>query len=157
MTLAVLSLGSNMGESAFELNRAFDGLCSGGLADAKISSFHKTSPVGMASGTPDFLNAAVTGEWAGSAEELLDLCQKLETEAGRPRVRAKCVSRALDMDIILFGYEIIKSARLIVPHPGALKRLFVLGPLAEISPDAVFPGENITAAEALHLLTKTNP
>jgi 2-amino-4-hydroxy-6-hydroxymethyldihydropteridine diphosphokinase len=61
------------------------------------------------------------------------------------------------MDIILFGYEIIKSARLIVPHPGALKRLFVLGPLAEISPDAVFPGENITAAEALHLLTKTNP
>ena len=89
----------------------------------------------MAPGTPAFLNGALSGLWSGTAEELLLLCQKIEAENGRPPDHAHYVSRTLDLDIILFGRQIIREPALTIPHPLAVHRSFVMTPLREIEPE----------------------
>ena len=101
----------------------------------------------------DFLDRAVTGVWHDSALELLKLCQKIEVEAGRPVIHSSRESRVLDIDIILFGNEMISLPELIIPHPRARQRRFVLEPLAEIAHDWQFP-DSITVASALERLQR---
>ena len=89
----------------------------------------------MAPGTPAFLNGAVSGVWNGGVRDLLELCQTIEEECGRPRDHGHYVSRTLDLDLILFGRERIAEPDLTVPHPLALRRGFVMTPLREIEPE----------------------
>jgi 2-amino-4-hydroxy-6-hydroxymethyldihydropteridine diphosphokinase len=104
-------------------------------------------------GTPDFLDMAFTGEWAGTPEELLDLCQRIEHEAGRPALHSSREARVLDCDIILFGDVELVSPRLTIPHPRARQRFFVLEPLSEIAPEMTFP-DGTTVAQALEELRR---
>lgn len=146
MIKTALALGGNLGNVAGAFKLAAVKLEAGGMINIKLSSFHCTSPVGCAPGSPDFLNAALTGEWPGSAEELFALCQQIERQAGRAPMHEINSPRTLDLDIILFGNQIINSDRLRIPHPRAAQRLFVIAPLAEIAPAMRFPdsGEKVS-------------
>ncbi len=138
-----ISLGANLGNAAETIREAAARLESSGVRHCRLSSLIRTAPVDCAPGTPDFLNAALTGEWSGSPEDLLRLCQDLEVAAGRPRQHGINQSRPLDLDIILFGGTVLRTPELTIPHPRARRRRFVLEPLAEIAPDWCFPEDGM--------------
>ena len=151
-----LSLGANLGRIEATFNTAVSGLARAGLTDIRKSSLFRNPAQGCAPGTPDFINAAVSGQWPASVEALHEVCKKLEEAAGRPINHEHYASRTLDLDIILFGEQVIHSDTLDIPHKQALKRLFVLVPLAEIAEDWNFPGQpqNVAALLALHRETE---
>lgn len=146
-TEVFLALGSNRGDSPAHFEAALAGLKAGGFAVRRVSPWYVTDPVDCEPGVPPFLNGVVSGVWSGTPEALLTLCQSLERRAGRPEIHSSRQSRELDLDIILFGQEIIRTGRLTVPHPRAAQRAFVLAPLNDIAPEAVFPDSGKTAAE----------
>ena len=144
MTKTAIMLGGNLPDTLQQMDFALDRLQKSGFIVNKISKIFHSAAVDCVPGTPDFLDRAVTGVWHDSALELLKLCQKIEVEAGRPAIHSSRESRILDCDIIFFGDDIINSDRLIVPHPRAKERDFVLIPLAEIVPGQKFPdGESV--------------
>jgi len=138
-TEVFLAFGTNKGDPRSAFRLAQEGLTAGGVRDLRFSPFYETDPVDCEPGTPPFLNGVIAGRWSGSPSELLTLCQSLERRAGRPEKHSSHQARELDLDLILFGEEIIRSERLTVPHPRAAQRAFVLVPLHDLAPDAVFP------------------
>jgi 2-amino-4-hydroxy-6-hydroxymethyldihydropteridine diphosphokinase len=144
-----LGLGGNMGNVKDTFSIAAEGLKGAGMENVRISSLYRTEPVGCAPGTPDFLNAVVTGYWNDSVESLFELCKSLEEKAGRPRIHPRYASRTLDLDILLFGDLVCESPDLIIPHREASSRLFVLVPLAEIASEWIFPDTKKTVGETL--------
>ena len=154
-TDVALSLGGNTGDVPSAFRRALEKLQDGGLCEVRISSLYRTAPVGCAKGTPDFINAAVTGKWNSSLSSLHNLCLKIEVEEGRPADHVKYASRTIDLDIIFFGDMVYSDSKITVPHREAKKRLFVLIPLAEIAGNRIFPSEKSTVNEILEKLTKT--
>ena len=92
-----------------------------------------------------FLNAAIVGITHLPARALMDRLHEIEEEQGRARPYA-LAPRTLDLDLILYGSEIIDEAGLAVPHPRFRERSFVLRPLAEIAPELVDPVTGLTLA-----------
>lgn len=135
-----LGIGSNMGDCAALIVCAVQELKEAGLKRTRLSSLYKTAPVDCVPGTPDFTNAALVGEWNGTAEQLLGCCHDIEVRLGRPEEHNSDEARTIDLDLLLFGQEIIRNDRLTIPHPQMTKRLFVLIPLAEIASDWEIPG-----------------
>ena len=139
---AFISLGSNLSFSTQELNSpeeilsfAFTRLESLSKKPLLKSRVYITSPIDSPLGTPDFFNA-VAGLIPSEDEKphlLLSKLQAIENDAGRYRSGIKNEARTLDLDLITFRNEIIKSDELILPHPRAHERRFVLEPLAEIA------------------------
>ena len=152
MIKTALALGGNLGDVAGAFKTAAQKLEAAGMININLSSFDRTTPAGCAPGSPDFLNAALTGDWPGSAEELLSVCRKIERESGRPAVHGINAPRTLDIDIILFGGLIINSDTLRIPHPRAARRLFVIAPLAEIAPEMIFPDTGDKVSDILKSL-----
>jgi len=146
-----IALGGNIGDSKTIFCSAVIELSKGGVKNIKLSALFQSKAENCPPGSPDFTNAALSGEWAGSPEELLELCQQTEISAGRPKKHDFNAPRTLDLDIILFGSEIINLPKLQIPHPHAASRLFVLKPLAELVPDWIFPGINMTIRQILQL------
>ncbi|MEG2829516.1 MAG: 2-amino-4-hydroxy-6-hydroxymethyldihydropteridine diphosphokinase, partial [Edwardsiella sp. (in: enterobacteria)] len=99
---------------------------------------YRTRPLGPQD-QPDYVNAAVALETALSPEALLDCTQRIERLQGRERKAERWGPRTLDVDIMLFGEQVIHSERLTVPHYDMKNRSFMLVPLAEIAPDLRFP------------------
>jgi 2-amino-4-hydroxy-6-hydroxymethyldihydropteridine diphosphokinase len=148
---AFVALGSNLGDSRQILEAAFARLQELSAAPIRRSSFWRSAPVNCPPGAPDFLNAAaiITTHPGETPESLLGKLKKLEAGFGR---QPKCVMnepRPLDLDLIVFGQEQRATPGLTLPHPRAHQRRFVLAPLAEIAPDAVWPGPGATIAELL--------
>jgi len=131
-----LSLGSNVGDRAANLNAAIDRLRAFGEVVA-VSSFYETEPVEFTS-QPWFLNCAVALNTEKTAKQLLDGILEIEQQMGRQR-RQKKGPRIVDLDILLFGNLVVDDSGLTIPHPAMHERRFVLEPLAEIAPDAVHP------------------
>jgi 2-amino-4-hydroxy-6-hydroxymethyldihydropteridine diphosphokinase len=151
---AVVALGSNLGNSREILQAALAELR---LLDGKgfrASSFHRTTPVDCPPGSPDFLNAvAIFHPGAGETpESLLKKLQRLEREHGRVPKKVENEARPLDLDLIAFGTERRNAPDLILPHPRAAQRRFVLEPLAEIAPGLILPGQDRTVVELLKLV-----
>lgn len=124
------------------------------VGDFKQSSFWRTSPVGCPPGTLDFVNGTVVFE-PRSDETPLSLLEKLhelEIEFGRQPKRVFNESRPLDLDIIAFGNQRVSSPALVLPHPRAHLRRFVLCPLSEIVPNLVLPGQQKSIQELLEAL-----
>ncbi|MBO4633330.1 MAG: 2-amino-4-hydroxy-6-hydroxymethyldihydropteridine diphosphokinase [Lentisphaeria bacterium] len=144
-----LAIGSNKGDRETLIRGALEGLRSGGFEVKELSPLYETSPVDCEEGTPSFLNGVIRGFWRETPESLLNLCQGLERRAGRPEKHSSRQSRELDLDIIIFGQKIIRTERLTIPHPRAAKRSFVLVPLHDLSPEAIFPDCGKTVAELL--------
>lgn len=144
MKQITVMLGGNLPDTRKAMETALEKFAAAGVSHILVSSVISSQAVDCVPDTPDFLDAGFTGFWDKSAEELLDLCQKIEIEAGRPAVHSSRESRILDCDIIFFGDDVIESSRLTIPHPRAKEREFVLVPLAEIVPEQKFPdGESV--------------
>ena len=150
-----IALGGNLGPVRENFCYAVSELSYGGLNNIRFSSIMKSKPENCPPNSPDFINAALTGEWQGTAQELLSLCQKIEVEAGRPAKHGFNAPRTLDLDIILFDDKIINSADLQIPHPRAAERIFVLEPLAKIAPDWIFPDSGKKVRELLDILKQS--
>jgi len=134
---AYVGLGANLGDMRSTLNAARDALAS--LPATRLvacSSWWRSAPVD-ADG-PDFLNGVVALDTALPAAELLDALQAIERAHGRERPYRNA-PRTLDLDLLLYGDEVIDNARLTVPHPRLLQRAFVVKPLLEIDPHIVIP------------------
>jgi len=146
---AFVALGSNLGNSRAILSNAMVRLQEFSTAPLLKSSLLETAPVDCPPGSPDFLNAVVglvpcLGE---TPETLLTKLQALEKEFGRQPKKILNEARPLDLDLIAFGSETRATSNLVLPHPRAHLRRFVLEPLAEIAPDFILPGQTRTVAE----------
>lgn len=139
MTAVYLGLGSNQNNPYQQISTAIRALNK--LPDShivKTSSIYTSKPVGPQD-QPDYLNAAVLLETGLPAHELLPALQSIENRQGRERTR-RWGPRTIDLDILLFGEQVIKSNDLVVPHPEMHRRAFVLVPLAELTPHLQIPG-----------------
>lgn len=147
MTTSLISMGGNLGNVAQTIDEALQRLQrTPGIDLIKSSSLHRTKPVGADAGA-EFVNAAAMLETSLTAHELLDRLLAIEAELGRVRT-IHWGPRTLDLDLILFGNEIINDPpRLRVPHPACWYRRFVLDPLTEIAPQFVHPEKRTTFAE----------
>jgi 2-amino-4-hydroxy-6-hydroxymethyldihydropteridine diphosphokinase len=148
--IAAIGLGSNVGDRQAHLDFAAGRLRSL-LHNFKLSSIRETEPLGVPGDQPRFLNAAAVGETMLGARALLDQLQAIESEAGRDRPYAGA-PRTLDLDLILYGPQVIDQPGLVVPHPRFRERRFVLEPLAEIAPGSQDPMTGRTVAELLRQL-----
>ncbi len=137
---AVLSLGSNLGNSAEILSSAAEALNEVSEVIA-LSSFYQTRPVGGPP-QPDFINAVIIIETNLEPEELLLVAQAIEGAHGRERNEntVKWGPRFLDIDLIKCDEMLVNSPDLTIPHPRAHEREFVLRPWNEIDPAATLPG-----------------
>lgn len=152
-TNIALALGANLGENPAEnIRRGALLLIEGGVEGMTMAPLIRTAPVDCVPGTPDFLNTALIGQWGGTPLELLALCQKIERTAGRPAVHSSHEARLLDIDVILWGEEILTLPGLTVPHPRMHMRRFVLEPLAVIAADWRVPPFGKTVAQLLNSL-----
>jgi 2-amino-4-hydroxy-6-hydroxymethyldihydropteridine diphosphokinase len=135
-TLVYLSLGSNVGDRAANMNTAIDRLRAFGEIVA-VSSFYETEPVEFTA-QPWFLNCAVTLDTDQSPKQLLAAILDIEQQLGRRREQKKG-PRIIDIDILFFDNAIVDEQGLTIPHPAMQERRFVLEPLAEIAPDVLHP------------------
>jgi 2-amino-4-hydroxy-6-hydroxymethyldihydropteridine diphosphokinase len=144
--LAYLSLGSNVGDCAAQLRDAIARLGRIGKI-VRVSSFYETEPVEFTE-QPWFLNCAVALETSATPQELMKALLRIEEEMGRRRVQKKG-PREIDIDILLFGDEVVESEELTVPHPAMAQRRFVLEPLVEIAPELKHPVTRNTVRDLL--------
>ena len=137
----VLALGSNLGDSEAILRLASEELSLFSKTDLIASSIWRSRPEGFAKDVPEFFNAVVYITVEISPETLLDEVLLLERKLGRLREKKihQYSSRSIDIDIIDYGGLVYSSDRLILPHPRAHIRQFVLRPLIEIKPGFCFP------------------
>lgn len=153
MTTVYLSIGTNIGDKKKQLEEAISRI---GNQVGKIvsrSAFYVTEPWGFESKNT-FLNGAVTAETELEADDVLKATQNIEKEMGRKEksVNGAYKDRIIDIDILMYGNDIINTDRLTVPHKLMHERAFVLEPLAEIAPDVIIPKINISVKEALERL-----
>ena len=145
----IVALGSNLGgeygSSRAAMTRALEEFCDIGLTVKAKSSIWRSKAWPDAT-KPDYLNAIVMVETALTPDATLAALHGLEARIGRVR-RAVNDSRVLDLDLIAFGRMVCDELDLVLPHPRAADRLFVMGPLAEIAPEWRHPVSSETAAE----------
>jgi 2-amino-4-hydroxy-6-hydroxymethyldihydropteridine diphosphokinase len=149
---AFVALGSNVGNRQQAINQAVQKLReTDGVEVVRISKLIDNPAVGMGDNAPAFLNGVVQISTSLGSHALLHRLLEIEHEMGRVR-RERWEPRTIDLDLLLFGEQIISSQELIVPHPLMHERQFVLEPLAEIAPDFVHPTLQMTIAGLLENL-----
>lgn len=139
MALVYLELGTNIGNKRKNMVTAAALLAERAGDVLSLSSFYETEPWGFASENT-FLNAALELETDCSPMGLLRLTQQIEREMGRTQKSdGSYHDRIIDIDILLYGNEVVHHEDLVVPHPLMQQRLFVMQPLVEIAPSLVHP------------------
>jgi 2-amino-4-hydroxy-6-hydroxymethyldihydropteridine diphosphokinase len=136
-TRVAIALGSNLGDRHAHLAFAISRLRQV-LTDVRVSSIHETAPEGVNEPQPDYLNAVVAGVTTLAPHDLLRVLLDIERERGRKRESFRA-SRTLDLDLVLYGDEVIDTPELTVPHPRYRQRQFVTEPLSEVWDDAWSP------------------
>jgi 2-amino-4-hydroxy-6-hydroxymethyldihydropteridine diphosphokinase len=143
VTTAYIGLGSNLGDRLGNLQAAVKALSARGLEAAARSSVYESDALGPPQ--PDYLNAVVSVSTSLTPRQLLEALLAVEAEFGRHRGQ-RWGPREIDLDLLLYGDEMLEEDGLTVPHPEMTKRSFVLLPLLEIAPDLDLPsGEPATA------------
>ncbi|WP_206951228.1 2-amino-4-hydroxy-6-hydroxymethyldihydropteridine diphosphokinase [Trinickia acidisoli] len=138
MTVAYLGLGANLGDARQSLKDAVVCLAQQhAITVLAKSSLYRSAPIDA--GGDDYYNLVVKLETPLSAPALLALCHRIEHHFGRERPFHNA-PRTLDLDIVLYGDARIDEPNLVIPHPRAFERAFVLVPLVEIDPDISIPG-----------------
>lgn len=145
MTIVYLGLGANLGDRESNIIRALDALTEGGIIISQCSSIYETSPVGFHD-QGHFLNIVCRVSTSKSVKELMNTIKGIEKIIGRT---ASFINgpRDIDIDILLYGREIIHEKAVTVPHPRLHERLFVLAPLIELDPNLLHPVLQKTVAE----------
>ncbi len=139
MSRAFLSLGSNLGDRRAYLRAAVDALGRGPkMKLLGVSKVYETAPVEVEDEQPDYLNCVVELACGVSAVELLRYCEGVEAALGRERKGEKA-PRTVDIDVLLFGQEVVKEPEFGIPHRGVM-RAFNLKGLADLDPDLHIPG-----------------
>jgi 2-amino-4-hydroxy-6-hydroxymethyldihydropteridine diphosphokinase len=146
---AYLSLGSNLGDRAANLEAAIERLGELGQVVAR-SAIYETEPVEMER-QPWFLNCVVAIETELMPRQFLSRVLAIEQKMGRRRTQPKG-PRTIDIDILLFGASIVDTPSLTIPHPAMHRRRFVLEPLAEIAPELRHPVLKKTVREMMEAL-----
>lgn len=137
-TTAYIGIGANLGDAQANVQDAIARLRRlPGCTVGAVSSLYRTAPVD--SSGDDYINAVACVETQLGAEELLQALHGIEQAHGRERPYRNA-PRTLDLDLLLYGQQEIKSPTLQVPHPRMCERAFVIVPLLEIAPGATIPG-----------------
>ena len=141
MTRTFVGLGSNLGDREATILRALARLQDDrDLRVVRVSTLRETEPVGYLE-QPQFLNGVVELATELPARDLLTRLLAIEGELGRTRGDGPPLGpRTIDLDLLLYGDEVIAQAGLQIPHPRMHERRFVLEPLAELAPEVVIPG-----------------
>lgn len=155
MTHVLISIGSNKNNPQLQIELAFTRL-NERFKNARMSPLYLTEPVG---GIPQnaFINAVIKLDTQLSAHELLHFLMDLERLAQRDRdIEIPDGPRNLDLDIILFGSEIVSDPDLEIPHPRFRDRRFVLKPMADLAPEVIDPVSNNSISQLLAVCTDKN-
>ncbi len=146
MITAYIAVGSNLADPVSQAKLAIETLKTLPKSEfIKASALYSSTPMGPQN-QPDYINAVVAIQTNLTPLQLLDCTQAIELEQGRVRKDERWGPRTLDLDIILYGNEVINSERLTIPHYGMKEREFVLYPLAEIAPSLQLPdGTEVSA------------
>jgi len=137
---AYIGLGSNLGDREAMLKGAVGLLKTGeGVKVVSVSRFRVTDPVGITD-QPRFLNGAVAVETELSARDLLDRLLEIERSLGRTREGPAGGPRTIDLDLLVYGDEVVDEDGLHVPHPRLAERRFALEPLHDLDPELLVPG-----------------
>ncbi len=151
--LAYIGLGANLGDPRRQLTAALEHLAGADEVEVvKVSTFYLNPPLGPAD-QPWYVNAVAAVRTRLTAEELLRVLRRIEGDAGRVRGEP-WGPRVIDLDLLLYAGDIIKTPELVVPHPEMHRRAFVLAPLAEIAPEARHP---VFEKSAVQLLKELPP
>ncbi|MBI5571921.1 MAG: 2-amino-4-hydroxy-6-hydroxymethyldihydropteridine diphosphokinase [Desulfomonile tiedjei] len=154
--LAYVGFGANLGDRRAKFHEAVAALTD--LPRSTLmgcSRLYRTEPVGLVDDGNAFLNAVIAIETELSPRALAESMRKIERDLGKSPAHRSDRSRTIDLDLLLYGEEIIKETDLIVPHPRMHERAFVLVPLAELAPDVRIPTAACTVAAQLGTLPKT--
>ena len=139
MTLAYVGLGANLGDAEGSIRQALEEIDTlPGTRVAARSPLYRSAPVGYAP-QPDFVNGVAELRTSLSPDELLAALIGLEARHGRERSFPNA-PRTLDLDLLLYGDEVLATDRLTLPHPRMHERAFVLKPLLDVAPDIEIPG-----------------
>ena len=112
--------------------------------DVVFSKAYRNVAVGFDG--PDFINLVLGFTTPQPLDAVIARLRAIETQCGRPRFAPKWASRTMDLDVLLFGDVVEKTADYTLPRPDLLKRPYMLGPMAEIAPDVMHPTANKTIA-----------
>lgn len=137
---AYVGMGSNLQDPVAQLQQAARALQA--LPQTRllaVSPYYRNPPMGSVA-QPDYVNAVAALETSLDAPRLLDLLLMIENQQGRVRDGKRWGPRSLDLDLLLFGDNVITTPHLTVPHPGLPERNFVLYPLYDVAPQLVIPG-----------------
>ncbi len=145
--LIYLSLGSNLGDRAANLERAIEALPDVGVKVLRSSSIYETEPVDFLA-QPWFLNCVVEARTSLEPRPLLQELQAIERKLGSSKLIPRG-PRIIDLDVLFYDDEVIRENGLEIPHPRLAERRFVLVPLVEIAPELLHPVLNVTAATLL--------
>lgn len=146
MTEVYLALGSNVGNSKLTLDRAVEKLGQL-LSDLEVAPYYRSHAVGYIN-QADFINTAVKGRTKLSNEELLDQIKELEKELGRVE-RFRWGPREIDIDIIFYGKDVVRSDKLTVPHSHYKERDFVLKPILDLTPELKDPVSQVSLQQII--------
>ncbi len=152
MPTVLLGLGSNLGRRQDHLRRALTALAER-LEITATSPVYETAPMYLTQ-QPRFLNMVVGGETAMPAAALLAWLKSLEARLGRT-ASVRFGPRAIDLDILFYGREVVATPTLTIPHPRLAERAFVLRPLADIAPRRRHPVTGRRVDEMLADLRET--
>jgi 2-amino-4-hydroxy-6-hydroxymethyldihydropteridine diphosphokinase len=142
--IAYIGIGANLGDARAHVDDAVArlGLLSGSRL-LRTSPYYRSAPID--SSGDDYVNAVAAVDTRLSAQDLLDALHAIEADHGRERPYRNA-PRTLDLDLLLYGDQVIATVTLTVPHPRMLERAFVLRPLLDIAPAIVVPGRGRAAA-----------
>jgi len=148
-TTIYLALGSNVGDSAANIQQAIE-LMRSKITDISEAPIYSSKAVGYTD-QPDFLNTAVRGQTELQPLELLKFVKNIEQQVGRIQ-RFRWGPREIDIDIIFYGDQVIEMPSLTIPHPRFAERDFVLRPISDLSPHRIDPTSGKTVSELLEKL-----
>jgi 2-amino-4-hydroxy-6-hydroxymethyldihydropteridine diphosphokinase len=146
MVRCYIGLGANLQQPVQQLEQAIDALARLKQSTlVTVSALYGSKPMGPQD-QPDYVNAVAALDTRLSAQQLLDALQQIEQQHGRQRKSQRWGPRTLDLDILLYGDDVIHTERLIVPHYGLRQREFVLYPLYEIAPQLQLPDGTVLSS-----------